>query len=75
MVAVDSPGMNDNLVPASRLAQQLSASLSNVSAKHRKAVLRHPDHMILAVPNGVAAALVRFHPATLRANPPRSYAA
>jgi hypothetical protein len=30
MVAVDRPGMNDNLVRASRLAQQLAASLSDV---------------------------------------------
>ena len=45
------------------------------TAQNRMSVLRHPDHMILAVPNGVAAAPVRFHPATLRANPPRSHAA
>jgi hypothetical protein len=39
------------------------------SAQNRMPVLRHPDHMILAIPNRVAAALVRFHPATLSANP------
>jgi hypothetical protein len=40
-----------------------------------KTHLRQPDDMILSLPNGVAAALVRFHPATLRANPTRSHAA
>ena len=65
MVSVDGPGMDDNLMRPRRLAQQFSASLPNVSSQHRIAVLRHPDHMVLAVPNRVAAALVRFHPANL----------
>jgi hypothetical protein len=59
---------------AGRLTQQFSASLPN-SPQNRMPVLRHPDHMILAVQNGMVAALVRFHPTTLRANPPRSHAA
>jgi len=67
--------MNHHLMRAGGLTQQLAASLPDVPAQNRMPVLRHPNHMILAVPNGVAAALVRFHPATLRANPPRSHAA
>jgi|ERR1700761_2154425 len=39
MVAVDRPGMNDNLVRASRLALQLPASLSHVPAQHRQILL------------------------------------
>jgi len=75
MVAVDRPSVNNNFVRPSRLTQQFSTALPNVPAQHRMPILRHPDHMILAVPNGMAAALVRFHQATLRANPPRSQAA
>jgi len=40
-------------------------ALANVAAKHRVTVLRHPDQVVLAVPNRVAATLVRFHPANL----------
>ena len=68
MVAVDRPSMNNNLVRPSRLAQQFSTALPHVPAQNRITVFRHPDHVILAVPNGVAAALIRFHHATLRAN-------
>ena len=46
-----------------------AASSGFLSRSNRRPVLRHPHHMILAVPNGMAAALVRFHPATLPANP------
>ena len=42
MVAVDGPGMDDNLMRPRRLAQQFSASLPNVSSQHRIAVIRSP---------------------------------
>ena len=61
-------GMNDYLVRTSRLTHQFATPLSNISAQHRIPVLRHPDHVILAVPNGLAAALVPFHTASVRVN-------
>ena len=65
MVAVDRSGMNNDLMRARRLTQRISASFPNVPAQRRIALLRHPDYMILAVPNRVAAALVGFHPPNL----------
>jgi hypothetical protein len=47
------------------LPQQFAASDADISAKNRVAVLSHPDQVIFAVPNGVAATLVRFHLTTL----------
>jgi hypothetical protein len=44
----------------------------DVTAKHRVPVLRHPDKVALAVPDRMAAALVRFHPANLHREAPRS---
>jgi hypothetical protein len=76
MVAVDRPGMNHDLMRAVSLTQQFSASLPNVPAQNRVPILRHPDHMrYLQSQTVMAAAPVRFHPATLRANSPRSHAA
>ena len=67
MLTVDRPGVNNHLVRAGRLAQQFSASLSHIPAQHRMPILGHPDQVILAVPNGVAATLVHFHPGSLPA--------
>jgi hypothetical protein len=50
---------------AGSLTHQFAAMLPNIPAQHRIPVLRHPNQVILAVPNGVAAALVLFHPASL----------
>ena len=65
MIAIDRPGLNNDLVRAGSFAHQFLASLPNVPTQHRMPVLRHPNHMILAVPDGVAAAFVRFHPASV----------
>jgi hypothetical protein len=57
--------MNYHLMGPCRLTEDLPAPLSDVPTKNAMAILRHPDQVILAVPDGMAAALVRFHPATL----------
>ena len=62
VIAIDRPGVNNDLMCEGSLAHQFPASLPNVPAQHRIPVLRHPSQMILAVPDGVAAAFVRFHP-------------
>ncbi len=53
--------MNHHLVRPGRLTQQLAAPLADIAAKYLVAILRHPNQVILAVPNRVAAALVAFH--------------
>ncbi len=68
MIAVYRPCMNTDLVGTSRLTDEFAASLPDIPAQHRIPVLRHPHHVILAVPNGVAAPLVSFHPAILYRN-------
>ncbi|CDX18237.1 hypothetical protein MPL3356_270021 [Mesorhizobium plurifarium] len=65
MVAIDRSGVNDHLVRPCRLSQQLPAPLPDIAAKHRMAILRHPNQVILAVSNSLAAPLVCFHPANL----------
>ena len=62
--AIDRSGVHDHLVRSRRLAQQLPAPNPNVTAKHRVPV-RHPDKVVLAVPDRMAATFVRFHPANL----------
>jgi hypothetical protein len=47
------------------LAPVFPAPQPNVTAKHWVPVLRQPDKVVLAVPDRMAATLVRFHPANL----------
>src|SRR5712691_3393217 len=61
VVPVDGPGMNNHLMRAGRLAQQLTAPLPDIAAKHRVAILRHPNQVILAIPDRMAATLVALH--------------
>jgi hypothetical protein len=55
MVAIDRPCMHHHLVRPRSLAQRFAAASPNVAAKHWVTILRHPDQVILAVPNRVAA--------------------
>ena len=57
--------MNNHLMGNCRLPQQFPASEPNVPTKDGMTVLRHPHQVILAVPNRMAATLVRFHPLSL----------
>src|SRR5258708_1109211 len=65
VIPIDRPGMNNHLMGNCRLPQQFPASQPNVPTKHGMTVLRHPHKVIFAVPNGMAATLVRFHPLSL----------
>jgi hypothetical protein len=62
MIAIDRSCVNHRLVRPCRLAQRFPTPDTDISTENRVAVLRHPDQVILAVPNGMAATLVRFHP-------------
>ena len=53
--------MHNHLMRLRSLPQQLAASVPNIAAKHRVTILRYPDQVILAVPDRMAATLVRFH--------------
>lgn len=68
MVPVNRSGMHNHLMRLGRLAQQLPASVANVAAKHRVTILRHPNRVLFAIPNHMAATLVCFHPANLHRN-------
>lgn len=56
--------MNQHLMGSSRLTQYFPALRSYVPTKNATAILRHPNQVILAIPDG----MVRFHPATLCRN-------
>ena len=65
MVPIDRTGVNEHLMRSRRFPKQLPASQPNVPTKDGMTVLRHPHQVIFAVPNGMAATLVRFHPLSL----------
>jgi hypothetical protein len=68
VVAIDRSGVNDHLMRGCRLTQQFPAPHPDISPEDWVAILRHPHQVVLAVPNSVAAPLVRFHPAILAWN-------
>ena len=72
MVSVYRARVNHHFMSPRRLTQQFPTTNTNVPSKHRIAILRRPHQVILAVPNRMAAALVRFHPANLYSDRPRS---
>src|SRR5436309_7189585 len=53
--------LNHHLMRAGCLAQQLTAPLPDIAAKHLVAILRHPNQVILAVPDRMAATLGGLH--------------
>jgi hypothetical protein len=75
MVSIYRSGVNDHLRGTCRFTDQFPTAIPNVSAENRKTVFRRPDHVILAVPDRMATALVSFHPLSLRCKMPRSQAA
>jgi len=75
MVSIYRSGVDDHLMGTSRFTDQFPTAIPNVPVENRKTVLRRPGHVILAVPDRVAAALVFFHPLSLRRNMPLSQAA
>jgi hypothetical protein len=62
VIAIDRPGMNDHLMRPCGLTQQFPAPNPSVPAKDGITVLRDPHQVVFAVPNGMAASFVRFHP-------------
>src|ERR1700674_3266374 len=62
VVSIYRSGVNDHLVSTRRLTKQFPTSIPDVTAENRKTIFRRPDHVILAVPDRVATALVPFHP-------------
>src|SRR5271170_452939 len=56
---------SSHLMRPRRLAQQFAAASPNIATKHRVTVLGYPHQVVLAVPDRVAATLVRFHPPNL----------
>src|ERR1700691_4776278 len=75
VVSIYRSGVNDHLVSTRRLTKQFPTSIPDVTAENRKTIFRRPDHVILAVPDRVATALVPFHPPSLRCKMPPSQAA
>ena len=62
MVAIDRPLACTTISCARAVSRTVPGASPNVTAKHRVTILRHPDQVVLAVPNGMAATLIRFHP-------------
>ena len=60
MVSIYRSGVNDHLMGTCRFTDQFPTAIPNVSAENRKTVFRRPDHVILAVPDRMATALVSF---------------
>src|SRR5271166_5043903 len=50
VIAIDRTGMNDHLMRARRLTQQFAAANPNVPTKDWVTILRHPNHVVFAVP-------------------------
>src|SRR5262245_61993690 len=61
VIAVDRPGVNDHFVRPGGLANQLAASLPHVAAENGGPIFRNPYNVVLAVPDGMAAAFVALH--------------
>src|SRR5262245_6784248 len=61
VVAINRSGVDKHLVCPRRLPQQLSTTLPNITCQNCKSVFRRPYKVILAVPDRVAAPLVRLH--------------
>src|SRR5215510_13262378 len=61
VIAVDRPGVNDHFVRPGGLANQLAASLTHVAAENGEPIFRNPYNVVLAVPDGMAAAFVALH--------------
>jgi len=61
MIAVDRPGVNNHFVRPGCLANQLAASLPHVAAENGEPIFRNPYNVVLAVPDGMAAAFVALH--------------
>src|SRR5215475_10328526 len=61
VIAVDRPGVNDHFVRPGGLANQLAASLPHVAAENGEPIFRNPYNVVLAVPDGMAAAFVALH--------------
>ena len=68
MIPIDRSGMHHHLVRPCCLAQQFATSFADIAAQYLMAIFRHPNQMIFAVPDRVAATLVRFHPHNLQRN-------
>ena len=68
MIAVNGSRVDRHLVRPSRLTDQLSTSVANIPAQDLVAILRDPHHVVLAVPDRVAAAFERFHSRRLHGN-------
>src|SRR5262249_8879040 len=61
VVAIDRSGVNNHFVCPGCLAQQLTTSLADIPAKHGVTIFRHPIQVMVAVPDGMACALVALH--------------
>src|SRR5574337_108416 len=71
MVAVDRPGVDDHLMRARNLTQQLSRPLPYVPTQHREPIFRDPHHVILAVPDRVATRLRVLHNRSVASRSPK----
>ena len=68
MIPIDRTRMDRHLVRSCRIAQQFATSLADIAAQHLMTISRHPNQMIFAVPDRVAATLVHFHLNNLQRN-------
>jgi hypothetical protein len=58
VIQIDRPGMNDHFMRGCCLAQQFPTPDPNSSSKPWVTILPHPDEVVLAVPNRMAAPLI-----------------
>jgi hypothetical protein len=65
-IDIDRPCVHHHLMRSRRFAQQFATANPNVATQHRITIFRHPDDVVLAIPDRMAAPLLRFHPANLR---------
>src|SRR6516164_2285484 len=70
-VAIDRSSIDGHFVRPRDFPQQLPRSLPDISAQHRKPILRYPHDMILAVPDRVTSGLRVLHSRSVASQPPK----
>ena len=74
MISVDRARIDDHFLTTRNLPQQLSTPEPNISIKNRITVLRHPNQVVLTIPDRTATVLVILHgfELTIPTPPPES---
>lgn len=69
MVTIDRASIDLHLLATGYLPQQLSATVPNIAAQYRIAVLRRPDQVILTIPDCMATMFVILHMLSIALTP------